>query len=690
MSYKRQETEVQSVKVGWVLRDMMQSSGVWTFDEHQLVEFAALAAKAGFSHLEIGGGQSYQIALSNHCNPYHLIRAVKQQVDQLNAVLPLQVLVRGANQFGFHHFSPAVQRQNIDLLVDAGGDTDKNRAIIIRVFDALNDIENLRYSISYLIEKNKKSEVQGEKLAHLQVALSYVSPIDLGEDSCYSAKYYSEYVKQIIAVAQAAGGSIDSLCIKDMSGQLSVATVVPLIITLQQFELPIVLHCHSTDEARSLAVVYAAINAGISGVEVALEPLSGGASHHDISQFYRHENIQSLDWAVVEQLKSLLNTAFSNNIQERKDWALPLGVLKRLCDIGVPGGAIPFVIADLQSQVCSSLGVDLMEAIKLFEDELNLTQSLLGRMPLVTPTADIIAKQVIKQLGNRARSEKYQLMDPRFCALVLGHYGTVHNYATGEVVTVNQLLIDQIKRYCAQIPLDLHGRRTHAGKVFPEPEVLSRHPSTEVHDDELIEAREYVAELNTRYPESVARFGSVAECEMMQVMRPAGKTDRLLTHNILGPTETRLRLLLDMTLHLLPAKVIPESRSAENNEETDIALLRGLGDYEGIVKRIKDLVMHLKTGGIKQRLTEIMEEVVQPIYATNLDARNNKLYVERRFVALFAAAVFWDLQRICRRTGTDSRRDLDEMTANSLGKIISTTLRKRAEEGRGRADGYLV
>ena len=57
---------------------------------------------------------------------------------------------------------------------------------------------------------------------------------------------------------------------------------------------------------------------------------------------------------------------------------------------------------------------------------------------------------------------------------------------------------------------------------------------------------------------------------------------------------------------------------------------------------------------------------------------------------VFAAAVFWDLQRVCRRTGSDSRAGLAEATANSLGRIISATLRKRKEAGAGQAERYLA
>ena len=76
--------------------------------------------------------------------------------------------------------------------------------------------------------------------------------------------------------AEQAGGGLDSLCIKDMSGQLTPALALDLIPALKSLGLPVYLHCHSTDEARALGVQTVAIEAGISGIEVAVEPLAGG------------------------------------------------------------------------------------------------------------------------------------------------------------------------------------------------------------------------------------------------------------------------------------------------------------------------------------------------------------------------------------------------------------------------------
>ena len=689
-----------AVKIGWVLRDMMQSTGVWTFDANHLARLVGQAVKVGFSSLEIGGGQSYQIALENGANPYQILRNAKAAVDNTGACLPLQVLLRGANQLGFQHYDVDIQKKNIDLLIDAAGDADKSKTLIIRNFDALNDAENLRLSITYMVERNLRAIKLNadalsqqlpavEKQVHIQAALSYVQPASDHPEACYSKQYYVSYAEKLIAIAKQAGGQLDSLCIKDMSGQLTPALAASLVPALKALGLPVYLHCHSTDEAKALGAQTIAIQCGIDGVEVAVDPLAGGASHNDIENICYLDGVIETNLAAIVELKKTLAKIFGERARLRKDTAIALATLKKLVSLGIPGGAIPFIVKDLQTNVCGMFGVELDEALVLFEEELLSIQSRLGFVPLVTPTADIIAKQTIKSLGNRQRSPAYQLVDPRFCRLVLGHYGQVINHATGKAIEVDSSLVSEINNYCAAVEIDSDGLRSKAGRVYPNPEMLSKHPASLRVDHDEAGVAEYIADLFTRYPHSCENFGLRDECIMMHVMRPAGKTDRLLTKNVLRPTEARLRLILDQTLHLLPGKDIPESREQLADETTDNLLLDALGDYDGIVSSIQSLVLKGDQETIRVRLDERMQEVIDPICEVNAEAKNNRYYIERRFVALFAAAVFWDLQRVCRRTGADSRDNTDEMTARKLDRIISSTLRKRQREGRGPAQRYL-
>ncbi|MBT1450164.1 hypothetical protein KJ365_04670 [Glaciecola sp. XM2] len=692
----------KKVKLCWLLRDSMQSTGVWTFETNVVTRLVEQAAAVGFGSLEIGGGQSYQIAMQQGYNPYNVLRIARKTVDETGKRLPLQILLRGANQLGFKHYPTSLQQKNIDLLVDAGSSVDKEEALIIRNFDALNDYENLRASIDYMVRKDleaaqvnealiKKGQSPKAKRLHVQAALSYVRPKNFDENSCYSTQYYVEYAKKLMGIAEAAGGQLDSFTIKDMSGQLAPDAAKDLIPALKALGLPVFLHCHSTDEAKAAATQMLAVEAGIDGIEVAIAPLAGGTSHNDINYFIHGNTIQDIDTDALTMLHNTMNEVFGSRVGERRDLKISLEGLKRMVGIGIPGGAIPFILEDISSQVCRMLNVSLETALDMFEQEIISIQDQLGHVPLVTPTADIVAKQAINNLGNSARAEAYKVIDPRFCSLVLGLYGNVNNYATGETIVPSESIITEINEYCNNIEPNHDGKRINGITVYPNPGRISdeTHPSQLASEEDFDLFEDYVNEIHRRYPHSSDNFGSHDECFVLHAMRPAGKTDRLLTINILRPTEDRLRFILKVTLSLLPGNDIPESRDREADEETDSKLLNALGDYDGIVSTIQDLVLTGTKDSIRSRLYDKMAKIVDPICEESEDAQQNRYFVERRFLSLFASAVFWDLQRVCRRTGNSSRDDIEERTAFKLERIIAFTLRKRAVEGRGKAATFL-
>lgn len=690
------------VKLGWVLRDSMQSTGVWTFETNEITRLVEQAADVGFGSLEIGGGQSYQIAMQQGYNPYNILRIARTVIDKTGKTLPLQILLRGANQLGFKHYPRSLQQKNIDLLVDAGSTFDKADALIIRNFDALNDYENLRASIDYMVRKDiaaaqinealiTKGQQPTAKRLHLQAALSYVRPKNFDALSCYSTDYYLAYAKKLMAIAEAAGGQLDSIAIKDMSGQLAPDAAKHLIPALKTLGLPVFLHCHSTDEAKATATQMFAIEAGIDGIEVAIAPLAGGTSHNDINYFIHGNTIQDIDTQALVTLHTSMNEIFGSRVSERRDLKISLEGLKRMVRIGIPGGAIPFILEDISTQVCRMLNVSIEAALDMFEQEIISIQEQLGHVPLVTPVADIVAKQAINNLGNSARPAAYKVIDPRFCSLVLGLYGNVNNYATGNTIVPSESLINEINDYCDNIEPDIDGKRINGVTVYPNPGRISEHehPSGSATEEDYDLFEDYVNEIQRLYPHSSNNYGSHDECFVLHVMRPAGKTDRLLTRNILGPTEDRLRFILKVTLSLLPGNDIPESRDYKADEQTDSKLLNALGDYDGIVSTIQDLVLSGTKDTIRSRLFDKMAKIVDPICEESEGAQKNRYFVERRFLSLFASAVFWDLQRVCRRTGNASRDDVEERTAFKLERIIAFTLRKRAVEGRGKAKSFL-
>ena len=141
---------------------------------------------AVFFQLEAWGGATFDTCIRFlNDDPWERLRALKAELKHT----PIQMLLRGQNLVGYRHYPDDV----VDRFVDASY---KNGVDIFRVFDALNDIRNMKRSM----EQVKKAG------AHLQGTISYTtSPV-------HSTKMFIEMAKELAAL------DCDSICIKDMAG----------------------------------------------------------------------------------------------------------------------------------------------------------------------------------------------------------------------------------------------------------------------------------------------------------------------------------------------------------------------------------------------------------------------------------------------------------------------------------------
>ena len=128
---------------------------------------------------------------------------------------------------------------------------------IIRIFDALNDIKNLKTAI-------KAAKKEG---AHAQVAISYTTgPV-------FTTDYYVKYAKKI------AEAGADSICIKDMAALLTPTKTVELVKAIKKaVNLPVDLHTHYTSGLASMCLLKG-VEAGADIIDTAISPLALGTSH---------------------------------------------------------------------------------------------------------------------------------------------------------------------------------------------------------------------------------------------------------------------------------------------------------------------------------------------------------------------------------------------------------------------------
>ena len=235
------------------LRDGHQSLFATRMTTDEVVSLATHLDKAGFHALEVWGGATFDSCLRFlNEDPWERLRKVKAVCKNTK----LQMLFRGQNILGYRHYSDDVVDMFCKKSIENGID-------IIRVFDALNDIRNLKQAV---ISTKKYG---GE----CQIALSYTtSPI-------HTIEYYVALAKEIEALGA------DSLCIKDMAGVLLPEDAKKLFSALKKnTKLPLELHSHCTGGICEMTYK-AAIEAGCDIVDCCLSPLSGGTAQPSTQAF---------------------------------------------------------------------------------------------------------------------------------------------------------------------------------------------------------------------------------------------------------------------------------------------------------------------------------------------------------------------------------------------------------------------
>lgn len=220
----------------------------------------SVAKEAGITHFEFGGGARFQ-SLYFYLNEdaFAMMDKFRQTVGN-NA--NLQTLSRGVNTVTLDTGSREIVDLHAKLFKKHGTTT-------IRNFDALNDVENLKYSGERIVAHGLKHEI-------------VVTMMDLPPNctGAHDAVFYEKILREILD----AGIPYDSVCFKDASGTSSPEKVYQTIKMARKL-LPqtthIRLHTHETAGV-SVACYLAALEAGVDGIDLAAHPVSGGTSQPDI------------------------------------------------------------------------------------------------------------------------------------------------------------------------------------------------------------------------------------------------------------------------------------------------------------------------------------------------------------------------------------------------------------------------
>ena len=371
--------------VDTVLRDGHQSLFATRMNTEEVLSAIEDLDNAGYYALEVWGGATFDacIRFLNE-DPWERLRKIREKCKHTK----LQMLFRGQNILGYRHYADDVVDMFVKKSLENGID-------IIRIFDSLNDIRNLKCAV----DSTKKYG------GHCQIALSYTtSPV-------HTVDYYVELAKEIEKMGA------DSLCIKDMAGVLLPEAAYELISRLKaNTKLPIELHSHCT--AGVCEMTYAkAIEAGVDIIDTALSPLSGGTSQPATEAFqYTYAgtkydpklNVDLLKKA-AEKMTKVKDKYLANGLLNPKALTRNPGILK----YQVPGG----MLSNLMNQLKGQGAMDRYEEVL---NEVPRVREDLGYPPLVTPLSQMVGTQAVM---NVLAGERYKMCPKEIVDYVTGHYG---------------------------------------------------------------------------------------------------------------------------------------------------------------------------------------------------------------------------------------------------------------------------
>ncbi len=386
-----------TVKINDVtVRDGNQSLLATRMEHEDIISILKEMDKANLHSLEVWGGATFDSALRFFKrSPWQNLREMKAAAPNT----PLSMLLRGQNIVGYRHYDNDTLERFIRLSVENGID-------IIRVFDALNDIDNIKNAIKFAKKHN----------AHVQGAMSYtVSPV-------HNVDYFVNYAQELVALG------VDSICIKDMAGILLPDIAYTLVKRLKEvIDLPINLHSHSTAGLSNL-VFEQAIKAGVDIVDGCISPFSNGTAHIAIETII--ETIKSVgnesevtleDLSEVYEVSNQIATKY---IESDQYPTRSLIVNPNILTYQVPGGMLSNLMSQLKDQGASDKIDDVLR-------EIPKVRADLGYPPLVTPLSQMVGTQAVL---NVMTNERYKMVPKEIKDYAMGLYGKFPGEVNEEVV----------------------------------------------------------------------------------------------------------------------------------------------------------------------------------------------------------------------------------------------------------------
>jgi methylmalonyl-CoA carboxyltransferase 5S subunit len=377
-----------------VLRDGHQSLLATRMALEDMVAACEDIDRAGYWSVECWGGATYDacIRFLNE-DPWERLRTFRKLMPHSR----LQMLLRGQNLLGYRHYEDSVVDRFVERSAENGMD-------VFRVFDALNDIRNVRRALQAVRRTGK----------HAQGTICYtVSPL-------HTISHFVEIAQQLRDLG------CNSICIKDMAALLKPQPAQDLVRGIKEAcgkDTLVHVHVHSTTGVTMVSLMKA-IEAGADIVDTAISSLSLGPGHNPTE-------------ALVEMLEGTAYTTRLDKgrllkIKEHFARVRPrytvfeskfIGVETEIFDSQIPGGMISNMESQLKQQGAGGRVKEVLAEVPRVRKDA-------GYPPLVTPSSQIVGTQAVFNV----LMGRYKVLTGEFADLMLGYYGATLGERNPEVL----------------------------------------------------------------------------------------------------------------------------------------------------------------------------------------------------------------------------------------------------------------
>src|SRR5690554_1835924 len=309
--------------------------------------------------IECWGGATYDVAMRFLSeDPWLRLERLREEVPNV----ALQMLLRGRNTVGYTPYPDEVAQAFVEEATETGID-------IFRIFDALNDVEQMRPAIEAV-------RATGQSIA--EASLCYTGNMISPDENLYTLDYYLKLADQLVE----AGAQM--LAIKDMAGLLRPAAAYMLVTALRErFDLPVHLHTHDTAGGQ-IGTLLAAAEAGVDAVDVASAAMAGTTSQPPMSALVAALEHTSRDTGISLAAAQDMEPYWEavRKLYGPFESGLP-GPTGRVYRHEIPGGQL----SNLRQQAIS---LGLADKFEQIEDMYAAADRILGRLVKVTPSSKVV------------------------------------------------------------------------------------------------------------------------------------------------------------------------------------------------------------------------------------------------------------------------------------------------------------